>query len=359
MSNTALTPAQTSLAERRAKLAAIAAQVDEISQTGIVAFTGAGGKFAEELTAAQAMLDLRLLLTPDVMAPIMALMNTGLGFRTDRDPNHPTQPKEPYPVEVVRDVFIESKLRGFHTMGDEFNIIAGRFYGAKAGFRRKLTDGKTFAGLTDFADFYDVPTMHGDKGATVRCRATWKLNGVAAGMERVFPIKVNSFMGSDAILGKAERKLCKAVHDRVAGVNTPDADLDDVPLAKPAKPSAPEPQFAAPNSHLPSPISDPADAPPGAEVPPAPTPNSEPKTQNAQSPIQRDLKTLRLFLKGSGHDESALLQIWRDNGVIDESLSSLEEVAQVKPSALRAACEPWAKTLALLNAAPCNAAPNS
>lgn len=126
------------------------------------------------------------------------------------------------------------------------------------------------------------------------------------------------------------------------GIQTDDEIVDIAPVvsdpvlrAKPAKESAPEPQFTAP-----------ADFPPGAEVPPPGKPTAKPQT-----PTQRALKEIRLFLKGSPHDESALLKMWRDGGVIDEGLSSLEEVAEVKPSAILAACAPWSKTLALLNAA--------
>lgn len=109
------------------------------------------------------------------------------------------------------------------------------------------------------------------------------------------------------------------------------------PVAR-AKPVAPAPQFALSQNN---------DAPPGAEAPAVTPEPSKP----AQTPAARDVKTLRLFLKQSGHDEATLLQLWRESGVVDESLASLEEVAEVKPSAIRAACEPWAKTLTALNAA--------
>lgn len=34
-------------------------------------------------------------------------------------------------------------------------------------------------------------------------------------------------MGADAIVGKAERKLCKRVHDLVSGISTPDGEAGD------------------------------------------------------------------------------------------------------------------------------------
>jgi phage recombination protein Bet len=131
------------------------------------------------------------------------------------------------------------------------------------------------------------------------------------------------------------------------------AALDPVANAKPAKAAPPEPQFVAQLTDAAPAQAD--DQVPGAEVPPTPTLDSRPKSQGskfkAQTPVERDLKTLRLLLQESSGSEAALLALWRNNGVIDESLASLEEVAEIKPSAIRAACDPWAKTLALLNEA--------
>ncbi len=122
---------------------------------------------------------------------------------------------------------------------------------------------------------------------------------------------------------------------------------DPVANAKTVREATPEPQFAtaltSENRQSEIGYRQHDDSPPGAEITaqPAPAP---------QTPIQRDIKTIRLLLKGSGHDDAAMLQLWRDNGVVEESLASLEEVGEVKPSAIRAACDPWSKTLDLLNA---------
>lgn len=115
-----------------------------------------------------------------------------------------------------------------------------------------------------------------------------------------------------------------------------DASIDD--SFPEVKPKTKEPQFAAP-------AKDANDAPPGAEMPPV-----EPSKTATQSPVARDLKTLRALLKPSGFSENHLLNLWRENGVIEDSLSTLDEVGEVKPSILRAACEPWQKTLDALKA---------
>jgi hypothetical protein len=194
------------------------------------------------------MAELRGALTPEMMQPVMALMNTDLGFRTDRDPNQidskTGKPFIPYSAEIVKECFIESKLRGFHCVGNEWNIIAGRFYACKNGFRRKVTH---FAGVTDFKDLYEVPRLSGDKCAIVKCRAAWKKDGIADSIECEIPVKVNSFMGSDAILGKAERKLLKRVHDRLSGVITPEGEVgDDTPIDVQAKSDTTRPNFTPP-----------------------------------------------------------------------------------------------------------------
>lgn len=218
------------LEQRRSAVLEAASKIDQVASLAMSHFTNAGS-MAAELQVAQAMADLRAMLTPEVMQPIMALMDTDLGFRTDRDPRQKDRnnnPNTPYPVDVVKDVVIEAKLRGFHTIGNEFNIISGRFYAAKSGFRRKLTDGKSFPALANFKDSYDVPRNVAEKGAIVKCRAEWTLNGKRDSVECEFAIKVNAYMGSDAILGKAERKLCKRVHDLISGVHTPDAEVGEV-----------------------------------------------------------------------------------------------------------------------------------
>ena len=247
------------------KLAVLARDIDAKASGAMELFTQAGS-FEKEIALAQTMGDLRQLLTPEIMQPVMALMNTSLGFRTDRDPKQfdkNGQPNKPYAVEVVRDVLIEAKLRGFHTVGNEFNIIAGQFYACKNGLRRKVTK---FPGLTEFRDLYDVPRIVGDKGALVKCRATWKKDGQADSLETEFAVKVNAMMGSDAITGKAERKLLKRVLDRITGMNTPEGDVDD-PIEVPGvKVSTEAPTFSKAN---PEPAATTATTQPAAATAPA------------------------------------------------------------------------------------------
>lgn len=129
------------------------------------------------------------------------------------------------------------------------------------------------------------------------------------------------------------------------GIQTDDEIVDILPVvtdpvlrAKPAKQSSEptEPQFTRTTTRQP----DPTDALPGAELP------AKPQVQTA---LSRDLKTLRMFLQQHKHDEATLLQIWRDKGAVDASLASLDEVAEMQPSAIHNAINPWSKTLEVLS----------
>lgn len=217
--------------DRRLRLAEQAKAIDEAAAGAMELFHGAEVSTEKELALACAVVDLRAALTEEVMQPIMSLMNSPLGFLTDKDPSKPVQkdgkwetPK-PYGVDTVRDCVIAAKMLGFRVVGNEMNIISGKFYPAKAGFRRKLTDGKSFPGLTDFRDTYEVPRLS-NGGAIVKARATWKRHGAEDSLEIEIPVRLNAGMGSDAALGKAERKLCKRVHDILLGMSTPDADVE-------------------------------------------------------------------------------------------------------------------------------------
>ena len=128
------------------------ARLDEIARDYQIAKIDQS-PFSATFSTAIALNELRSLLTADVMRPIMQLMNTPLGFLTDRNgrPNWKGETKPTYTEEVVRDAVIEATLRGFFVVGNEFNLLAERFYAAKAGLRRKVT---TFPGLTNFSHSY-------------------------------------------------------------------------------------------------------------------------------------------------------------------------------------------------------------
>jgi hypothetical protein len=177
----------------------------------------------QAIVLAHGVTALRKALTDQVMSEVfMPLQGSALGFQTDKDRDGG------YPVPVVRDCVIEALIHGFQPVGNELNIIAGRFYGAKNGFARKVRE---FPGLTDLHITPGVPLNAGDKGSLVPMTATWRVSGAPYEMVRDvsknattgvvhdtrIPVRVNSGMGVDAVVGKATRKMLKAIYDLLTG----------------------------------------------------------------------------------------------------------------------------------------------
>lgn len=85
---------------------------------------------------------------------------------------------------------------------------------------------------------WGVPSS-GTGGALVPALATWELNGKPDRLDcRVtkradgeddmrIPIRVNKGMGADAIIGKAERKVCHRVYEIITGISLPSVDEDE------------------------------------------------------------------------------------------------------------------------------------
>jgi hypothetical protein len=179
---------------------------------------------------------LRRALTDEFMTTtIMPLMGTPLGFLADR-PNQKNT--TPYGITVVRDCLAEALIRGFRPVGNEFNIIASRFYGTKSGFERLVGE---YPGLTDLVMQPGVP-KNGEGGALVPFFASWRLNGKLQTIDCNYvkngdvvsdtriPVKVNDLMGADAIIGKAYRKMYFRIYQRLHGstMGLVDGDVADV-----------------------------------------------------------------------------------------------------------------------------------
>lgn len=179
------------------------------------------GTFQRQFKMAAGMKAIGEMITAEMMTAIMSLQNNGLGFKTDKP--------QGYPVDIVKQVTIEATLRGVNMVGNEVNIISGSCYLTKNGLRRLVVERP---GITEFDLQQDVPKKTGD-GALVGCKATWKLNGADDFLEKrgdgCVPVRVNSGMGIDAILGKAKRKMYALVYDRLTGskIEIPEGDVDD------------------------------------------------------------------------------------------------------------------------------------
>lgn len=171
--------------------------------------------------------ELRALLTPEYMAPIMKLQGSRLGFRTDRDKNQDGSKGPGYSMEIVKDCLIEAVLMGLQPFGNMFNIIASGMYITKEGYGYLL---KHMPELNWWKVTQDLPKVNPDwTSASVTVKIEYSQNGVVA-VPVSFPVavKVNKGMGVDAILGKAMRKARKWLHEAVTGNETPDGDVLDI-----------------------------------------------------------------------------------------------------------------------------------
>lgn len=260
------------------------------------------GNLTSALQVAISISEMRRALNRDeVKACILELQDCPLGFRTDKDPNRKSKdgPVTPYDWPVVRDAALEAGLRGLQWAGNQFNIIAGRFYATKEGFHFLL---RKHPGLSDLKLNFGVPkTLNG--GAIVQCSATWNLEGVADKLEAEIPVKTDGYSGADQILGKAERKFCKRIYERITGQNVPDGDPDGDDSITVESTVSPAPQLAAPTAPMPemprqrrtrTPAQAVNEAVTQPATPPAPTaPVEPPKAAPVTPPVQTELVASR------------------------------------------------------------------
>lgn len=172
--------------------------------------------FEKAFLIASAASQLKELLTPEYMKPIMALQGNKLGFKTDQDG------KGGYKEEVVKNCLIEAVLTGVQPFGNQFNIIAGNCYITKEGFGYLLNNWK---GL-DYEIIPGLPRINSDKtSAAILMKVVWAINGGPQQTRELdIAVKMNSFMGTDGVIGKATRKARAWLHNRVSGVEIGDGD---------------------------------------------------------------------------------------------------------------------------------------
>lgn len=209
----------------------LVAALDKAAENGVLALAEAS-QFKRAFMVADAIKQLQSILTPKVMEPFMALQNTSLGFKTDK-------PNGGYPMDVVRDALIAATLSGVYTVGNEFNIISGQCYITKNGFGHKLKDIqlngwrdasrdiKTFG----WTETPGVPVLR-NGGAIIEYTLEWTINGKAFKKTLTLAIRVNSGMGSDAIIGKASRKARAWLFQAVTGMELGDEDADDANIVE-------------------------------------------------------------------------------------------------------------------------------
>ena len=182
--------------------------------------------FARMISIANTMATLRANLDEQVMAAVMMLQGSSIGFRTDKD-------KEGgYPLQIVRDVTIEAAFWGLSPVGNQFNILAGRFYCTKEGFKQLLDN---IAGLKWFIVPGNLKQVA--NGTEVPVHVKYTLNGKTQELDWTFPVRVNAGMGADGVLGKAERKARKRLYEFITGVELADGEVEQETNGGEARPS--------------------------------------------------------------------------------------------------------------------------
>ena len=206
------------------------AMIDQVVEQSNLAVLEQMPSFTRGLALGRAMKQLRELVDDSVMADVMQLAGSPLGFRTDKDE------KNGYPKEVIKDAVIHCLLRGGSVVGNEFNIIAGKCYLTKEYYERKCREL-----VHDLRVIEHVPSMSSG-GALVGMEATWVFEGRRDSIRCVktdegdsrIAVRVNAGMGVDAILGKAYRKLYARIYRRVTGSSWLEADAAEEPEEQPA-----------------------------------------------------------------------------------------------------------------------------
>lgn len=174
--------------------------------------------FEKAYIMSTAIAELKASLTPEYMKPIMALQGQKLGFKTDQDA------KGGYNEEVVKSCLIDAVLIGLEPVGNQFNIISGNMYPTREGLTYLLNN---IQGLT-YEVIPQLPRINADKSsAAVVMGITWTIGGEEKKRDIEIPVKMNSFMGTDAVIGKAHRKARMWLFNTLNGTDFSDGDVMD------------------------------------------------------------------------------------------------------------------------------------
>jgi len=185
---------------------------------------------ADSLRMSVGIKKLYVALSPAVMDQVIALKNSKLGFLTDENTEAARGKIVRYSKEQLKTPIIEALLRGARLVGNEMNVIGANCYLTKEYFVRRV---KEYPGLTGFDPHLSVPKLVDGK-TVVKFKATWKLSDKPMELEGEIPIRVNKYMGDDAILGKATRKMMHRIYCKLTGSEWPEGEVTDFDSALPA-----------------------------------------------------------------------------------------------------------------------------
>lgn len=198
-------------------------------------------------SAAQIIMLMREALTDEVMATIfMPLMNSKVGFRTDRDgrPNKRGEVQPLYTINVVRDAIIDAALIGLRPTGNQFNIISGTMYPTKEGYTSLLKK---------IGAKYVIDIMQNQSKdpafAEFPCKISYSFNGEKNSLTINATVRRDQYASYDQLRGKAERRAKKALYEYLTGTDYGEADETssrplDTPYIDISRPAVPANQGA-------------------------------------------------------------------------------------------------------------------
>lgn len=178
--------------------------------------------FGAAFNAARVITLLREALTDEVMVKVfMPLMNTKVGFRTDRDgkPDKNGRPKPLYDVATVRDAIIDAAIIGLLPTGNQFNIISGTMYPTKEGYTVLLKK----IGAKYIIDVQQDQSQN-PAFAEFPCKINYSFNGEKNSLTVMATVRRDQYSSNDQLRGKAERRAKKALYEYLTGTDYGDAD---------------------------------------------------------------------------------------------------------------------------------------
>lgn len=179
--------------------------------------------------------NLREILTDEIMKDVfMPLMNTKIGFQTDRNgkPNKQGVVKALYSIDIVRDAIIDAAAFGILPTFNQMNIISEKMYPTKEGFTALLKR----LGVVYVLNFGEDATAANAKFAQISVKINYQLEGVDKKpfvMMAVVP--KTAYSSYDQLKGKAERRAKKMLYEYVTGLDLGESDGDSISPPSPSQ----------------------------------------------------------------------------------------------------------------------------
>lgn len=191
------------------------------AKTEIATAKAAGNDLVALATMATYLDALRKQFDEQILGMVKPLMNSKLGFQTDRDPAKGYQ-GGPYPDETIRDALLSGGLQGARFHGNEINIISGGLYLTREFYERMFCELEGVSHLEPPSLGIPRETALQDKKyATINARLRFKLHGKQLDLdfsgERAIVVVWNKGMSVDSLHGKARKRIYKYAHGYVTG----------------------------------------------------------------------------------------------------------------------------------------------